>query len=100
MATLLCSIRSPSPLRCLEWRTRNHLWLPSSHDALVFALVVMSSTLGFSQESPSNGLDLHEATLRIYDRIESIQPCFNRETPVFRGRSVRSRASLRGPVAR
>ena len=48
-----------------------------------FAIVVMSSTLCFSQANPSNGLNLHEATLRIYDRIESIQPCVNRGDTLF-----------------
>ena len=36
MAISLALLRFPSPLGYLEWRARNHPWLPSSHDALVF----------------------------------------------------------------
>ena len=48
-----------------------------------FAILVMSGTLGFSQVSPSNEFDLHEATLKICDRIQSIQHCVNRGDTLF-----------------
>lgn len=49
----------------------------------LFAILIVSSAIGFSQTGPNDDFDLHEATLLIYDRIQSVQPCTNRGDTLF-----------------
>lgn len=51
-----------------------HMYLQAMRQ-LCLVLWMTWNAVGFSQEGMSNGDELHQATLSIYERMRAVQPC-------------------------